>query len=124
MQIGTCRGLEVTLEFDERNYIGVGLYVFASVLERFNAGDINVIVSAQVLDEGLDVPGAEIAIVVGGSASTRRYVQRIENGEANVGPDIVTGIHVALQVPYAELYQGEPEDLSDWERMRGDGKKE
>ena len=38
----------------------------ARVLERFNAGDINAIVSAQVLDEGLDVPEAEIAIVVGG----------------------------------------------------------
>lgn len=49
----------------------------ANVLERFNAGDINVIVSAQVLDEGLDVPEAEIAIVVGGSASTRRHVQRV-----------------------------------------------
>lgn len=49
----------------------------ASVLERFNSGSINVIVSAQVLDEGLDVPEAEIAIVVGGSASSRRHVQRI-----------------------------------------------
>jgi superfamily II DNA or RNA helicase len=49
----------------------------AAVLERFNAGDINVIVSAQVLDEGLDVPEAEVAIVVGGSASSRRHVQRI-----------------------------------------------
>lgn len=47
------------------------------VLERFNAGDINVLVSAQVLDEGLDVPEAEVAIVVGGSASTRRHAQRI-----------------------------------------------
>ncbi len=47
------------------------------VLERFAAGDLNVIVSAQVLDEGLDVPAAEVAIVVGGSASPRRHVQRI-----------------------------------------------
>lgn len=49
----------------------------ARVLERFSAGDINVIVSAQVLDEGLDVPEAEVAIVVGGTASSRRHVQRI-----------------------------------------------
>lgn len=49
----------------------------AGVLERFHAGEINVIVSAQVLDEGLDVPAAEIAIVVGGSASSRRHVQRV-----------------------------------------------
>jgi len=49
----------------------------ASVLQRFRAGDINVIVSAQVLDEGLDVPEAEIAVIVGGSASVRRHVQRM-----------------------------------------------
>ena len=46
-------------------------------LARFIAGEINVLVSAQVLDEGLDVPEAEIAIILGGSGSGRRHVQRI-----------------------------------------------
>jgi type VI secretion system protein ImpG len=32
---GFCRGLEVTLEFDEQKYVGTGVYLFASVLERF-----------------------------------------------------------------------------------------
>lgn len=49
----------------------------ARVLERFGAGEIDVLVSAQVLDEGVDVPAAEIAVVVGGSASARRHVQRV-----------------------------------------------
>lgn len=30
-----CRGIEVTIEFDEDKYVGSGLYLFASVLERF-----------------------------------------------------------------------------------------
>jgi type VI secretion system protein ImpG len=30
-----CRGVEVTLEFDEDKYVGTGLYLFACVLERF-----------------------------------------------------------------------------------------
>jgi type VI secretion system protein ImpG len=29
------RGLEVTVEFDEARYIGSGVFLFASVLERF-----------------------------------------------------------------------------------------
>ena len=49
----------------------------ATMLERFRAGDANVLVSSQVLDEGFDVPEAEVAIVVGGTASARRHVQRI-----------------------------------------------
>ena len=49
----------------------------ARALRRFAAGEIDVLVSAQVLDEGLDVPDAEIAIIVGGSSSGRRHVQRI-----------------------------------------------
>lgn len=32
---GFCRGLEVTMEFDEAQYVGSGLFLFASVLERF-----------------------------------------------------------------------------------------
>lgn len=32
---GFCRGIEVTLEFDEKKYLGTGVFLFASVLERF-----------------------------------------------------------------------------------------
>lgn len=32
---GFCRGIEVTLEFDPEKYTGTGLYLFASVLDRF-----------------------------------------------------------------------------------------
>jgi superfamily II DNA or RNA helicase len=49
----------------------------AATLDRFRRGEANVLVSAQVLDEGLDVPEADVAIVVGGSGSKRRHVQRI-----------------------------------------------
>jgi superfamily II DNA or RNA helicase len=49
----------------------------ASALARFRSGELPVLVSAQVLDEGLDIPDADIAIIVGGTASARRHVQRI-----------------------------------------------
>jgi type VI secretion system protein ImpG len=30
-----CRGVQVTITFDENKFVGTGLYLFASVLERF-----------------------------------------------------------------------------------------
>jgi superfamily II DNA or RNA helicase len=47
------------------------------VLAKFQAGEISVLVSSQVLDEGVDVPDADVAVIVGGSSSHRREVQRI-----------------------------------------------
>jgi superfamily II DNA or RNA helicase len=49
----------------------------AAMVERFRAGDVPVLVSSQVLDEGFDVPDADVAVVVGGTASARRHVQRV-----------------------------------------------
>jgi type VI secretion system protein ImpG len=32
---GFCRGVEVSIEFDEEKYAGSGVFLFASVLDRF-----------------------------------------------------------------------------------------
>jgi superfamily II DNA or RNA helicase len=48
-----------------------------AVLEGFASGSFPVIVANQVLDEGVDVPEAKVAIVVGGMASTRQAKQRL-----------------------------------------------
>ncbi len=37
-----CRGMQVTIEFDEDKFVGTGLYLFASVLERFLAQYVSV----------------------------------------------------------------------------------
>jgi len=47
------------------------------ILEGFAAGDYPAIVANQVLDEGVDVPAAKIAIVIGGMASSRQARQRL-----------------------------------------------
>ncbi|HET8539745.1 MAG TPA: helicase-related protein [Anaeromyxobacter sp.] len=49
----------------------------AAALERFRRGELTTLVSARVLNEGIDVPDAEVAIVVGGTQGTREHVQRI-----------------------------------------------
>ena len=47
------------------------------ILEGFAAGEYPAIVANQVLDEGVDVPAAKIAIVVGGMSSSRQARQRL-----------------------------------------------
>lgn len=47
------------------------------VLEGFASGVYPAIVANQVLDEGVDVPAAKVAIVIGGMASTRQARQRL-----------------------------------------------
>lgn len=46
-------------------------------LERFRTGEFGALVSAQVLNEGVDLPDAETAILVGGRLGTREYLQRV-----------------------------------------------
>jgi superfamily II DNA or RNA helicase len=47
------------------------------ILANFGNGKYKVIVTSQVLDEGVDVPDASVGIVLGGTGSTREYVQRL-----------------------------------------------
>lgn len=47
------------------------------VLANFRRGKLRALVSCRVLNEGLDVPDAEVAIIVGGTAQQREHVQRV-----------------------------------------------
>lgn len=47
------------------------------VLERFARGEYRVVVTSRVLNEGVDVPAASVAIVLSGSSSVREHVQRL-----------------------------------------------
>jgi superfamily II DNA or RNA helicase len=47
------------------------------ILERFRGGRYSKLVTGRVLNEGVDVPDANVAIVVSGSAATREYIQRL-----------------------------------------------
>ncbi len=49
----------------------------SDILKRFNAGDLNVVVTSKVLNEGVNVPEANIAVVLSGSGSVREHVQRL-----------------------------------------------
>jgi superfamily II DNA or RNA helicase len=47
------------------------------ILTHFRAGTYNVVVASQVLNEGVDVPAASIAVILSGTASPREYIQRL-----------------------------------------------
>ena len=48
-----------------------------TILERFRSGRYGKLVTGRVLNEGVDVPDANVAIVVSGSSATREYIQRL-----------------------------------------------
>jgi len=49
----------------------------SDALAAFREGRLRTLVSARVLNEGLDVPEAEVGVIVGGSQGAREYVQRL-----------------------------------------------
>jgi RNA polymerase primary sigma factor len=46
-------------------------------LRRFAAGELDVLSAPRVLDEGVDVPAADLAVIVGASRSRRQMLQRM-----------------------------------------------
>ena len=60
-----------------------------AIVDGFQVGTYRAIVTSRVLNEGIDVPDAKVAIVLGGTAGAREYIQRlgrvlrkVENKEA------------------------------------------
>jgi len=47
------------------------------ILQAFGRGDVLTVVTSRVLNEGVDVPSANVAVVMSGSASVREHVQRL-----------------------------------------------
>jgi superfamily II DNA or RNA helicase len=47
------------------------------ILAGFNQGEYGVIVTSRVLNEGVDMPAANVAVILSGSASVREHVQRL-----------------------------------------------
>ncbi len=47
------------------------------MLEAFRSGELDVLVTSKVLNEGVDVPEASVGIVISGSGAVREHVQRL-----------------------------------------------
>jgi len=49
----------------------------SAILAAFNAGELTAVVTSKVLNEGVNVPEANVAIVLSGNGSVREHVQRL-----------------------------------------------
>ena len=49
----------------------------ADTLGKFRSGLYRRIVTSRVLDEGVDVPDASLAVIISGSGSSRQFIQRL-----------------------------------------------
>jgi superfamily II DNA or RNA helicase len=47
------------------------------ILSRFHSGEYPILVTSQVLNEGVDVPAANVGIILSGTGSVREHVQRL-----------------------------------------------
>lgn len=47
------------------------------ILELFSKGDYNAVATSKVLNEGVDVPDANVAVIISGSGSVKEHVQRL-----------------------------------------------
>lgn len=47
------------------------------ILQRFHSGEYPIVVTSQVLNEGVDIPAANVGIILSGTGSVREHVQRL-----------------------------------------------
>jgi superfamily II DNA or RNA helicase len=47
------------------------------ILQLFSKGDYNAVATSKVLNEGVDVPDANVAVIISGSGSVKEHVQRL-----------------------------------------------
>ena len=48
-----------------------------TLLKAFSDGSLPVLATSRVLNEGVDVPDAQVAVILSGTGSTREHVQRL-----------------------------------------------
>jgi superfamily II DNA or RNA helicase len=49
----------------------------SETLDRFRSGVYRAVVTSKVLDEGIDVPDADVGIILSGTGSNRAFIQRL-----------------------------------------------
>jgi superfamily II DNA or RNA helicase len=76
------------------------------ILKKFKDGTYSAIISSQVLDEGINVPEANIGIILSGTGSSREFIQRLgrilrpANGKKAILYEIITKDTMEVRTSY------------------------
>ncbi|PIE19303.1 MAG: helicase [Proteobacteria bacterium] len=91
----------------------------SEILEGLREGRYGAVVTSRVLNEGVDVPEANVAIVVSGSASVREHVQRLGRVLRRSSPDKRALLYELVTRDTTETFTSEARrDHSAYDRRR------
>jgi superfamily II DNA or RNA helicase len=76
----------------------------AEILDGFSEGRYRAVVTSKVLNEGIDVPDANVAIVISGSGSVREHVQRLGRILRQGADDKVAILYELIAADTSETY--------------------
>lgn len=82
-----------------------------SVLSRFRSGGLQVVIAPMVLDEGVDVPAADLAVILASSRSRRQMIQRmgrVLRRKAHGGPArfVIVYVQATVEDPALGAHEG------------------
>jgi len=55
----------------------ISSYEREHIMAAFRRGELKALVTGKVLDEGVDVPDVDVVVILGGTSSTRQFIQRM-----------------------------------------------
>ncbi|GHG12514.1 helicase [Deinococcus piscis] len=98
------------------------------LLERFRSGEYRLLVTSRVLNEGVDVPEASVAVVLSGTSTEREHIQRLgrilrkAQGKKAVLYEIITEGTTEERVSQQRRGQWQPGNMPDvsitsWEEL-------
>ncbi len=90
----------------------------SSVLEGFRAGRLKVLTAPQVLDEGVDVPAADLAVILAASRSRRQMIQRMgrvlrRKPDGRMARFVVVHVDDTVEDPASGAHEGFLEEVTE-----------
>jgi RNA polymerase primary sigma factor len=89
----------------------------SAVLARFAEGDLDVVTAPQVLDEGVDVPVADLAVILAASRSRRQMIQRMgrvlrRKPDGRLARFVVVSVQDTVEDPALGAHEGFLEEVT------------